>query len=388
MPRLDRRIVGAIVVTVLVLTVSGTLFRLFTAAAAFVRGQWQGVHLQAPEWVPVAAFLAVFVLVSLLLFAGFVRLLTSVGVVGSRLAGGIDRLRPESSAIAAPVFMIAFIAVLFVGLAVVLPWFGAALTEGTGVDDVVRDIRQGDVATEVEDRFADDAVRRGNGTDIPRGQYEDTDGDGLADEWERAGHTPDGAPLPDADPDRLDLYVQIDYGDGVSRLSDSERTQLRDVWASMPVENPDGSSGIALHVVDSGDRGGELDRPVSITDDTHVDQFYTRQRLGDRFCTYHQITLGTAGAEGPIGYVETPGYAAVVDGTEFTNYDGNVSIRGATVTHALLHNVVGEVDGGVHSDGGWLDYPAPGNERLADPVAERLGDEGFVTSSDHLSRCE
>ncbi|MCU4716534.1 DUF2189 domain-containing protein [Halapricum hydrolyticum] len=388
MPRPGRKTVGTIVVAVLVLTVTGTLPRILGAAYELVRTQWQGVRLEAPEWVLLGAVLVAISVVSLLILAGFVRLLTSIGVVGPRIANGIDRLRPDSPATSALVFMVAFVVVLFVGLAVALPWFGAALTENTGMDDIVEDIRQGDVAIAIEDHFADDAVRRGNGTDIPRGRfYTDGDADGLADEWERTGRTPGGAPLPDADPGRLDLYVQIDYGDSVSRLSDAERAQLGDVWASMPVENPDGTSGISLHLVDSGDSGGTLDRPVSITDDTGADQFYTRQRLGDRFCTYNQVTLASARETAPVGYAETPGYASVVDGTEFTDYEGNVSIRVATITHALLHNVVGEIDGRTHSDGGWLDYPAPENERLSDPVAARLETDGFVTSSDHLQRC-
>ncbi|QSG11071.1 putative membrane-associated trancriptional regulator [Halapricum desulfuricans] len=388
MPRPDRRTVATVVVAVLVMTLSGTPFRLLGAAGEFVGAQWHGVRLEAPEWLLLGAALAVFALVSLLLLAGLVRLLTSVGVVGSRVASAVKRLRPDSSSTAALAFMIAAVAVLFVGLAVVLPWFGAALTEDTGMAGIVEDIRQGDVETGIEDRFVGDTVERGNGTESPRGQsLADTDGDGLADEWERAGRTPDGAPLQDADPERLDLYVQLEYGDGVSRLSDAEREQLRSVWASMPIENPDGSSGISLHIVDSGDHGGDLDRSVSITDDTDIGQFYTRERLGDRSCTYRQVTLGTAGEEGPIGYAETPGYASVVDGTRFADYEGNVSLRVATITHVLLHNVVGEIEGRAHSDGGWLDYPAPEHERLTDPVAERLKTDGFVVLSADAKRC-
>lgn len=384
-----RRTVGTIAVAAVVLTITGTLPRLLGALSEFVREQWRGVHLEAPEWVLLGAVLVGFFSVSLLLLVGVVRLITSVSVVGPRIANGLNRFRPDSPSTAALTSMIAFVVVLFVALAVVLPWFGTALTEGTGIDDVVDDIRQGDVAVEIEGRFADDAVRRGNGTDLPRGTFhEDTDGDGLADEWERAGQTPDGAPLPDADPERLDLYVQIDYGEDVTPLSDAEREQLRSAWASMPVENPDGTTGITLHLLDSGDVGGQLGDSVSITDDTEADQCYTSERLGDRFCTYHQVTLAASTETTTIGYAETPGYASVVDGTEFADYDGNVSIRVATITHVLLHNVVGETDGRTHSDGGWLDYPAPENERLTDSVAEQLEADGFVTSSDHLWQCE
>ena len=384
MPRLDRRTTGGIIVAVLVLTVSGTLFRLLTAVSEFVRIQWQDVSPEASEWMLLVAILVVFAAVSLLALAGLVRLFTSVSVVGSQVAHKIGRLRPESAATAALVFMIAFTVVLFVGLAVVLPWFGASLTGETGVDNVAEDIQQGDVVIEIEQYFADDAVERGNGTDIPRKRfYDDRDGDGLADEWERLGHTPDGTPLPGANPGRLDLYVQINYGDSVSQLSDVERKQLRTVWSSMSVENPDGTNGITLHLVD----GGTLDRPVSITDDMDPDQFYTGQRLGNRLCTYHQVTLATSQQTNTVGYAEAPGYASVVDGDEFADYDGDVSLRVATITHALLHNVVGEVNGQTHSTGGWLDYPAPGNERLTDSVGGQITSDGFVTSSAHRQEC-
>jgi hypothetical protein len=39
----------------------------------------------------------------------------------------------------------------------------------------------------------------------------DSDGDGLCDSWELAGRIPGGALLPDADPERPDIYVHYDY---------------------------------------------------------------------------------------------------------------------------------------------------------------------------------
>ncbi len=39
----------------------------------------------------------------------------------------------------------------------------------------------------------------------------DSDGDGLCDSWELAKRMPGGAPLPDADPNKPDIYVRYDY---------------------------------------------------------------------------------------------------------------------------------------------------------------------------------
>jgi len=39
----------------------------------------------------------------------------------------------------------------------------------------------------------------------------DSDGDGLCDSWELAKRLPDGTPLPDADPNKPDIYVRYDY---------------------------------------------------------------------------------------------------------------------------------------------------------------------------------
>ena len=88
----------------------------------------------------------------------------------------------------------------------------------------------------------------------------DSDGDGLCDEWETGGIDGDGdgvvdlhieaAPY-DADPLRKDLFVEIDYMvDGHSHQPD--RVALQAVvaaFASAPVANPVGPTGITLHLL-------------------------------------------------------------------------------------------------------------------------------------------
>lgn len=95
----------------------------------------------------------------------------------------------------------------------------------------------------------------------------DTDGDGIPDsvEQSRYGTDPtdadtdgDGFPdgmegqcnqsLPDADPLRTDIYVEVDSTRNQT-LSDDVATAVVETFADAPVSNPDGSTGIDIHLV-------------------------------------------------------------------------------------------------------------------------------------------
>lgn len=89
------------------------------------------------------------------------------------------------------------------------------------------------------DGLADDNERSNNTDPTVR----DTDGDGLLDGVEVKSKY-----LSDANPTRFDVFIEIDYVPG-SRLSQSEQSQLIEVFASAPVSNPDGSEGISLHLM-------------------------------------------------------------------------------------------------------------------------------------------
>ena len=99
--------------------------------------------------------------------------------------------------------------------------------------------------------------------------FDDSDGDGLVDSWETSGH--DGLNLASmgADPQRKDLFLEIDclaadanndndYTDSVDHNHCPTQQAVRTVvqaFANAPVPNPDGTSGIQLHV-DVGSRFG------------------------------------------------------------------------------------------------------------------------------------
>jgi probable HAF family extracellular repeat protein len=90
----------------------------------------------------------------------------------------------------------------------------------------------------------------------------DTDGDGLRDSWEI-----DGIPytdsagiihrfmLPDADPMRKDLYVEVDAMDGFS-LTGEAVGYLENAFENAPLTNPGSADGIAIHILRD-----ELDLP-------------------------------------------------------------------------------------------------------------------------------
>lgn len=97
--------------------------------------------------------------------------------------------------------------------------------------------------------------------DIDRGQLaffdrtadEDTDGDGLADDWEqngipfeRADGTIGRVVLPRADPLRKNMYIEVDAA--LIPVPEESMDLVVEAFDRAPVVNPDGSTGIILHI--------------------------------------------------------------------------------------------------------------------------------------------
>jgi hypothetical protein len=215
---------------------------------------------------------------------------------------------------------------------------------------------------------------------------EDTDGDRLRDDWELANETDDGVALPDADPAEMDLYVVVGVADGVSGLRNY--SALEREFAEMPVENPDGTTGVDLHVVETRQLGEEVrleDRSRAGTDTSGLDRIerqHARPLLGERKDVYRALLfidfyqpMGLA-----IGWGEAPGDFSVVNG----RFEEDV--RRAIAVHELLHNVFGVLetdrrcpDDPVHYCGeGWLNGSMSDSDMfLPAPLAEELEREGF-----------
>ena len=303
---------------------------------------------------------------------------SGVWVLGS-LKRGIDRVTPDSILWRAAVWLMVVVVVLLVFIGAIPVLVGdLGDTEG-GAVGFANNFNDQELNEDWEPIVAGDAVGP-SGTcsnalaELPGG---DADGDGLPDDWERAGETPGGAPLPGADPAHRDVYVQLNYGSTVDPLTSAEQTQLREAWAGMPVENPDGTTGITLHLDDESDGAGSLGERAVVSSEDEVDGFYNASVLGPRQCVYHQVVVGQIEGGDTATYVETPGFATILDGTTRSDYEGEVSFRTALATHALLHNVVGRVDGNDHTAEGWL-AGGPDNEFLSNATAAAIAERGLT----------
>lgn len=98
----------------------------------------------------------------------------------------------------------------------------------------------------------------------PGGDITDTDGDGLLDCWESAGIDSNGDGVVDlqlydvngdgvisgderADPNHRDLYIEVDWMAQHQPVA-AAMNRIVNSFASAPVENPDGTQGIRLHI--------------------------------------------------------------------------------------------------------------------------------------------
>lgn len=298
--------------------------------------------------------------------------------IASRVKWAVGLVLPESPLVRFAAGSMVFI-LLVLGIVAALPVVFGDLSESEGGAASYVD-RIGGTALNAEwDDIVDGDAASGEpacGGGIPEGRVVDRDDDGLPDAWERAGETPDGATLSGASPDHKDLYVQVEYATNVERLSESQRRELREVWARMPVSNPDGSPGITLHLDDEAPRGGRLNESGMVAARSERDAFYTESRLGPRQCVYHQVVYGRVEMGDLAGIASMPGYSVVVDGSLQPDYAGNVSFRTALTTHELLHNVAGRVDGRPHTDSGWL-AGGPDDEFLSEATARDLTESGL-----------
>jgi hypothetical protein len=251
-------------------------------------------------------------------------------------------------------------------------------TDGDGLADGYElELGTDPTAADTDDDGLADGRELGVGTDP---LVADTDGDGLLDGWERHEETPAGVALPGADPLAKDLYVQVDYARGTDRPSEGFYSTVAAEFAEMPVDNPDGSSGVSVHVRD----GGRVNASVSFTGETGSfwtlkDRYY-RSELGPRAGVYHQVLV--ADFEGDeVGYGEVGGEFSVLAA------DLDSGTRRRVVVHELLHNVVGRVEArGVCPDeprhycgGGYLGprIVTGDDAYLAEALARQIERDGF-----------
>lgn len=152
-------------------------------------------------------------------------------------------------------------------------------TDGDGISDA-REMR-GPSDPTVEDTDYDDlndSKEMRYGTDPAEW---DTDGDGIADgtEVKRGDEL-----LPGADPLRKNIYVEIDYMRSY-KLSDSGKNNIIKMFADAPVNNPDGSTGIDLHIK----RSEQVPLEQTTSDDSYRD--YKEQYADNPGMGYFYVLL-------------------------------------------------------------------------------------------------
>ena len=351
-----------------------------TVSAAPKLGTETPLAVAAPPWWPTAlpspevtaAVVGAMVLLAALAVVFIVRVVVPVSVRFVRsLRRGWRRVAPKSTfGKVMIIFSLLLVVVTAPTLVTLVDSKGALQDVAAGTGAIAE--MDGDAVDFSEEATADGEPAAE--TALPR-PSPDRDGDRLLDDWERAGETPNGVALPNASVGRKDLYLQVLYGRGIEPLDESERADLRRIWAEMPVENPDGSTGITLHLVDE----RQLDRSVSAyePDGETIRSRYDSDHLQGATCVYYQTTFGEIthpqmGGRGALG-----GYVSVVDGTATTVNDGRTD-RVAFLTHELLHNTAGRVEGRPHTEAGWLAPTYDGsNARLSQETAADL-EAGFA----------
>ena len=182
----------------------------------------------------------------------------------------------------------------------------------------------------------------------------DSDGDGLPDAWETNGVDTNGdgvidldLPALGADPHRADLFVELDYMPGLLP-STAELDRIRQGFADLPVNNPDGTTGVTIHL-DAGsargaayDLGGGNEIPYK-QNLSGVDEVRTlRQQYSDanRANVFHYAVFGDSyGNSSSSGQAWINGLELLV--TVGPRYWGNASsdTRVGTFIHELGHNL-------------------------------------------------
>ncbi|MFC7216187.1 hypothetical protein ACFQO4_19170 [Saliphagus sp. GCM10025334] len=225
----------------------------------------------------------------------------------------------------------------------------------------------------------------------------DSDGDRIPDAAENKSEV-NGATIDNSDPNQMNLYVSILYSNDSERLSDTEKQQLRTIWASMNVSNPNGETGINLHIVEEQRAQHRFSKTYSgdLNETSNLDGLYN-EYIDEGCGVYHLVAMGeikNAESANVAGWGDVGGYATYVSDERVTYSTSEYNSRVWIITHELLHNVVGEINGEhapgdpYHTQQGWLsttqhERDLPENEALHPDVASQLSTEGFADSEQY-----
>jgi len=177
----------------------------------------------------------------------------------------------------------------------------------------------------------------------------DTDGDGL----------PDGAEVemtdrfPGADPMHKDIFVEVDY---TSRLETRYIRDMREEFESAPVSNPDGTTGIELHIYH--DDFIRCEDPSGVSPD---------DRSIEYGCTYEGRTITTGDNQGYyyiqiVSTVQRPASPSFTGGVAFREIAFVQRYSPEYTAHVFMHelgHLLRIQDPGVDSTSrGYSEYPS------------------------------
>ncbi|WP_226007509.1 hypothetical protein [Natrinema salinisoli] len=201
----------------------------------------------------------------------------------------------------------------------------SADTDGDGLDDGPELLEHGsdpNVADTDDDGLDDGPEVTEYGTDPTDS---DSDGDGLSDGAEV--HRQDL--FPDADPLRTDIYVEVDTMER-THFEERERERIVAEFDAAPLGNPDGSTGMALHLIDGGAVPWESSTTIG---DLNGDrsQHFDRRGMGYHYLVIVEDVGGDTGRTNVIGRAR-PGTMMVesLPGRDRT---------GSVVMHELGHSL-------------------------------------------------
>lgn len=181
----------------------------------------------------------------------------------------------------------------------------------------------------------------------------DTDGDGLLDDWEIRGYDHDGdgiidvdLPAMGADPNHKDIFVEVDWMVAADHNHKPKRKAIKKVvraFERAKVSNPDGTTGITLHV-DTGNLGGgnalphdnDLNPVWTEFDALKSANFAPEREPIFHYCIFaHNYSGGTSsGLSRGI-----PASDFIVSLGSWTNQVGTMKQQAGTFMHELGHNL-------------------------------------------------
>lgn len=192
----------------------------------------------------------------------------------------------------------------------------------------------------------------------------DIDGDGIPNTWEMKGYDADGDgkidvnyPAMGANPLKKDLFVEMDYMPDLL-ASEEELDRITEIYAKLPIRNPNGTTGINIHL-DAGSArsakynlggGNEVAHEQLDSGLQRWREIRTKNMDPNRESVFHYMiwgdSYGDRGSSGQ-GWVGGRGFIVTV-GPRFWGKSATPDVRVATFVHELGHNL-GMSHGGTDS---------------------------------------